>query len=215
MGIIMAVGVSISNGVLMVASAEQRRKAGVSPSGRARGRVAARAPHPDDDAGDARGMLPMAVKHGRGDSAAGARAVLRGLSASTLVVLFVLPLAFAYGRRGSVPTTSKSLDPFRCGVNTMRWSCLKCVREPSAGLSCWPRGLVSVSACRTAEAPARLPRPRNPSAWAAQGCRVGLPSARAEADGGPDRGRLREVNSYVEAPARRHQLRRPQGDLGS
>ncbi|WP_342374788.1 efflux RND transporter permease subunit [Myxococcus stipitatus] len=113
MGIIMAVGVSISNGVLMVASAEQRRKAGVGAIQAALEGVSLRVrPILMTTLAMLAGMLPMAVGHGEGGDqmAPLARAVLGGLSASTLVVLFVLPLAFAWAQ-GSVPTTSKSLDP--------------------------------------------------------------------------------------------------------
>lgn len=113
MGIIMAVGVSISNGVLMVASAEQRRKAGAGALQAALDGVSLRVrPILMTTLAMLAGMLPMAVGHGEGGDqmAPLARAVLGGLSASTLVVLFVLPLAFAWAQ-DSVPTTSKSLDP--------------------------------------------------------------------------------------------------------
>ncbi|AGC46540.1 AcrB/AcrD/AcrF family efflux transporter inner membrane protein [Myxococcus stipitatus DSM 14675] len=113
MGIIMAVGVSISNGVLMVASAEQRRRAGVGALQAALEGVSLRVrPILMTTLAMLAGMLPMAVGHGEGGDqmAPLARAVLGGLSASTLVVLFVLPLAFAWAQ-DSVPTTSKSLDP--------------------------------------------------------------------------------------------------------
>ncbi|QSQ14583.1 efflux RND transporter permease subunit [Myxococcus landrumensis] len=113
MGIIMAVGVSISNGVLMVASAEQRRKAGLGAIQAALDGVSLRVrPILMTTLAMLAGMLPMAVGHGEGGDqmAPLARAVLGGLSASTLVVLFVLPLAFAWAQ-DSVPTTSKSLDP--------------------------------------------------------------------------------------------------------
>lgn len=113
MGIIMAVGVSIANAVLLVASAEQRRRAGGDAARAALDGVSLRVrPILMTTLAMLAGMLPMAVGHGEGGDqmAPLARAVLGGLSASTLMVLFGLPLAFAWAQR-SVPTASRSLDP--------------------------------------------------------------------------------------------------------
>jgi multidrug efflux pump subunit AcrB len=113
MGIIMAVGVSIANAVLLVASAEQRRRAGADAVQAALEGVSLRVrPILMTTLAMLAGMLPMAVGHGEGGDqmAPLARTVLGGLSASTLTVLFVLPLAFAWAQR-SAPTVSRSLDP--------------------------------------------------------------------------------------------------------
>ncbi|WP_141619128.1 efflux RND transporter permease subunit [Myxococcus sp. AB036A] len=113
MGIIMAVGVSIANGVLLVASSEQRRKAGSNAPLAALEGVSLRVrPILMTTLAMLAGMLPMAIGHGEGGDqmAPLARAVIGGLSASTLMVLFGLPLAFAWAQ-DAVPTTSRSLDP--------------------------------------------------------------------------------------------------------
>ena len=113
MVIILAVGVSIANALLLAASAEQRRRAGGDSTRAALDGVSLRVrPILMTTLAMLAGMLPMAVGHGEGGDqmAPLARAVLGGLSASTFMVLFGLPLAFAWAQR-SVPTASRSLDP--------------------------------------------------------------------------------------------------------
>ena len=58
------------------------------------------------------GMLPMAIGFGEGgaQTAPLGRAVIGGILASTLIGLFVLPLAFAWVQEKS-STLSVSLDP--------------------------------------------------------------------------------------------------------
>jgi len=113
MGLIMSVGVSVANAVLVVTNAESLRL-------RYRDAVSAAR-----DAGAARlrpilmtsiamvfGMIPMAS--GLGDSgeqtAPLGRAVIGGLLASTLAALFILPIAFAAVQR-KTSFDSVSLDP--------------------------------------------------------------------------------------------------------
>ena len=58
------------------------------------------------------GMIPMAIGMGEaGDQSSPlGRAVIGGLVASTFAVLFILPLAFAWGQEKTT-TQSVSLDP--------------------------------------------------------------------------------------------------------
>ncbi len=113
MGIIMSVGVSISNAVLLITNAEQLRK------------INGNAMHSAIEAANVRvrpiimtalamiaGMIPMALGHGEagGQVSPLGRAVVGGLFFSTIAALFVLPLAFAWGQE-KTSTSSVSLDP--------------------------------------------------------------------------------------------------------
>ncbi|MBC6612786.1 efflux RND transporter permease subunit [Hymenobacter sp. BT507] len=113
MGLIMSVGVSVANAVLVVTNAEGLRL-------RYRDAVSAAR-----DAGGARlrpilmtsiamvfGMIPMASGLGDGgeQTAPLGRAVIGGLLASTVAALFILPVAFAAVQR-KTSFTSVSLDP--------------------------------------------------------------------------------------------------------
>lgn len=113
MGIIMSVGVSISNAVLLITNAEQLRK------------INGNAMHSAIEAANVRvrpiimtalamiaGMIPMALGHGEagGQVSPLGRAVVGGLFFSTIAALFVLPLAFAWGQE-KTGTSSVSLDP--------------------------------------------------------------------------------------------------------
>ncbi|WP_421943168.1 efflux RND transporter permease subunit [Pedobacter sp.] len=113
MGIIMSVGVSIANAVLLITNAEQLRKVNGNALESAREAAALRLrPIIMTSIAMIAGMLPMAIGHGEGGGAVSplGRAVIGGLLASTFAVLIVLPLVFAWVQ-GKETTDSISLDP--------------------------------------------------------------------------------------------------------
>jgi multidrug efflux pump subunit AcrB len=113
MGIIMSVGVSISNAVLLITNAEQLRKHNGNALLSAREAAALRLrPIVMTALAMVVGMVPMALGLGEaGDQVSPlGRAVIGGLVASTFAALFILPLAFAWGQ-GKATTQSVSLDP--------------------------------------------------------------------------------------------------------
>lgn len=113
MGIIMSVGVSISNSVLLITNAEQLRKHNGDAIKSAKEAVALRMrPILMTTVAMVAGMIPMAVGMGEGGDQASplGRAVIGGLIASTLAALFILPLVFAWVQ-GKASTISVSLDP--------------------------------------------------------------------------------------------------------
>jgi len=113
MGIIMSVGVSIANAVLLITNAEQLRKHNGNALESAREAAALRLrPIIMTSIAMIAGMLPMAIGHGEGGGAVSplGRAVIGGLLASTFAVLIVLPLVFAWVQ-GKQTTDSISLDP--------------------------------------------------------------------------------------------------------
>lgn len=113
MGIIMSVGVSIANAVLLVTNAEDIRKKGVDAFEAARQAAALRIrPIVMTSLAMIVGMIPMAIGHGEGGDQVSplGRAVIGGLFASTFSTLLVLPLAFAWVQRKAT-TRSVSLDP--------------------------------------------------------------------------------------------------------
>ena len=113
MGIIMSVGVSISNAVLLITNAEQLRKHNGDALLSAREAAALRLrPIMMTALAMVVGMIPMASGIGEaGDQSSPlGRAVIGGLIASTFAALFVLPLVFAWGREGAT-TASISLEP--------------------------------------------------------------------------------------------------------
>ena len=100
MGIIMSVGVSISNAVLLVTNAEQLRKHNGDSRLSAREAAALRLrPIVMTALAMVVGMIPMASGLGEaGDQTSPlGRAVVGGLIASTFAALFILPLVFAWG----------------------------------------------------------------------------------------------------------------------
>ncbi|NSL86320.1 MMPL family transporter [Chitinophaga sp. Mgbs1] len=113
MGMIMSVGVSISNAVLLITNAEQIRKHNGNALVSAKEASALRMrPIAMTALAMVVGMIPMASGLGEaGDQSSPlGRAVIGGLVASTFAALFILPLAFAWGQ-GKATTQSVSLDP--------------------------------------------------------------------------------------------------------
>ncbi|MFT3822356.1 MAG: efflux RND transporter permease subunit [Chitinophagaceae bacterium] len=113
MGIIMSVGVSISNAVLLITNAEQLRLHSGNAMQAAKEAAALRLrPILMTSLAMVAGMIPMASGLGEaGDQSAPlGRAVIGGLVASTFAALFILPLVFAWVQ-GKTTTQSVSLDP--------------------------------------------------------------------------------------------------------
>jgi len=113
MGMIMSVGVSISNSVLLVTNAEELRVLSGDSIKAAREAAGTRLrPILMTSVAMVVGMIPMASGLGEaGDQAAPlGRAVIGGLIASTFAALFMLPLLFA-GIQKKTSTQSPSLDP--------------------------------------------------------------------------------------------------------
>jgi len=113
MGMIMSVGVSISNAVLMVTNAEELRMRSGNALQAAREAASLRMrPILMTSVAMVVGMIPMASGLGEGGSQTAplGRAVIGGLIASTFAALFILPLVFAWVQ-GNTSTESVSLDP--------------------------------------------------------------------------------------------------------
>ena len=113
MGMIMSVGVSISNAVLLITNAEELRKHNANALLSAKEAAALRMrPIVMTALAMVVGMIPMATGLGEaGDQTSPlGRAVIGGLIASTFAALFILPLAFAWGQ-GKASNESVSLDP--------------------------------------------------------------------------------------------------------
>lgn len=110
MGIIMSVGVSISNAVLLITNAEQIRLTNNNALLSARDAAALRLrPIMMTALAMVVGMIPMASGLGEaGDQTSPlGRAVVGGLIASTFATLFILPLVFAWGQeKASVKSVS-------------------------------------------------------------------------------------------------------------
>lgn len=113
MGIIMSVGVSISNAVLLITNAEHLRKHNGDSLASAKEAAALRLrPILMTSLAMVAGMIPMAIGHGEGGDQVSplGRAVIGGLVASTFAVLIILPLVFAWVQK-KASITSVSLDP--------------------------------------------------------------------------------------------------------
>jgi multidrug efflux pump subunit AcrB len=113
MGIIMSVGVSIANAVLLITNAEQLRRVSANSLTSAKEAASLRIrPILMTTLAMVVGMIPMAAGFGEGGDQASplARAVIGGLIASTFATLLVLPLVFAWVQRKTT-TVSVSLDP--------------------------------------------------------------------------------------------------------
>jgi multidrug efflux pump subunit AcrB len=113
MGMIMSVGVSISNAVLLITNAEELRKHNGDALKSAREAVTLRLrPILMTAVAMIVGMIPMAtgLGEGGGQTAPLGRAVIGGLIASTFAALLILPQAFAWVQERTT-TQSVSLDP--------------------------------------------------------------------------------------------------------
>jgi len=113
MGMIMSVGVSISNAVLLITNAEELRKHNGNALKSAREAAALRIrPILMTSLAMIVGMIPMASGLGEGGDQTSplGRAVIGGLLASTFAALLILPLVFAWVQ-GNASTDSVSLDP--------------------------------------------------------------------------------------------------------
>ena len=113
MGMIMSVGVSISNAVLLITNAEELRKHNGDALKSAREAAALRVrPILMTSLAMIVGMIPMASGLGEGGDQTSplGRAVIGGLFASTFAALLILPLVFAWVQ-GKTTTDSVSLDP--------------------------------------------------------------------------------------------------------
>ena len=113
MGIIMSVGVSIANSVLLITNAEQLRLHSGNAWEAAEEAAALRLrPILMTTVAMVMGMIPMALGLGEGGDQASplGRAVIGGLIASTFAALFILPLVFSWVQ-SKTTTDSVSLDP--------------------------------------------------------------------------------------------------------
>ncbi len=113
MGIIMSVGVSISNAVLLITNAEELRlRNGNAVSAAYESASLRLRPILMTALAMIVGMVPMALGSGDGGDQASplGRAVIGGLFTSTFATLFILPLVFAWGQ-GKTSIQSVSLDP--------------------------------------------------------------------------------------------------------
>ena len=113
MGMIMSVGVSISNSVLLVTNAEHLRMQHGDAIRAARESASVRLrPILMTSVAMVVGMIPMASGLGEGGSQSAplGRAVIGGLVASTFAALFILPLVFAWVQK-KTSIQSVSLDP--------------------------------------------------------------------------------------------------------
>jgi multidrug efflux pump subunit AcrB len=113
MGIIMSVGVSIANAVLLITNAEQLRKVSGNALEAAKEAASLRLrPIIMTSVAMIAGMLPMAIGHGEGGDQVSplGRAVIGGLLFSTFAVLIILPLIFTWVQNKTT-TQSVSLDP--------------------------------------------------------------------------------------------------------
>ncbi|HJT87259.1 MAG TPA: efflux RND transporter permease subunit, partial [Bryobacteraceae bacterium] len=113
MGAIMALGVSVSNSILLVTFAEEwrRRHNGSSAEAALNGAETRLRAILMTSVAMIAGMIPMALAFGEGASQAAplGRAVIGGLAASTVATLFVLPAVFAAAQQ-RMGVESASLD---------------------------------------------------------------------------------------------------------
>jgi multidrug efflux pump subunit AcrB len=121
MGAIMAIGVSVANAILLITFSESRRREGANAHEAATTGARSRLrPIVMTACAMVAGMIPLALGLGEGgdQSAPLGRAVIGGLVASTLAVLFVLPALYAMAQR-KVSAASASLHPHDDGESSM------------------------------------------------------------------------------------------------
>ncbi|HEV3005039.1 MAG TPA: efflux RND transporter permease subunit, partial [Pirellulales bacterium] len=112
-GAIMAIGVAMANGILLVTFAEQhRRERNDAVAAAIEGAASRLRPILMTSLAMTAGMVPMALGLGEGGEQVAplGRAVIGGLAAATFATLVVLPAVFAIVQRGA-GTHSASLDP--------------------------------------------------------------------------------------------------------
>src|SRR4029079_10661509 len=112
-GAIMAIGVAMANGILLVTFAEHSRREGATSIDAALEGASTRVrPILMTSMAMIAGMMPLALawEEGSEQSAPLGRAVIGGLLAATFATLFVLPSVFALVQRRA-STKSASLDP--------------------------------------------------------------------------------------------------------
>jgi multidrug efflux pump subunit AcrB len=117
MGAIMAIGIAVANAILVVAFAEERRRAGDEVAEAARTAAAERLRAVSMTAAAmAAGMLPMALGVGEGGAQASplGRAVIGGLAAATVATLIIVPALYAL-LQGRASRQSSSLNPMDSG----------------------------------------------------------------------------------------------------
>lgn len=113
MGLIMSIGVSIANALLLISNAEDIRKQTGDALGAAKEAAALRIrPIIMTSLAMTAGMLPMAIGFGEGGDQTSplGRAVIGGIIASTFAVLVILPQIYAY-MQNKASIQSVSLDP--------------------------------------------------------------------------------------------------------
>ncbi|WP_447977255.1 efflux RND transporter permease subunit [Candidatus Nitrospira bockiana] len=113
LGAIMAVGVAVANGILLVSFADTRWQAGRTAADAAvEGAQGRLRPILMTSMAMIAGMIPLALALGEGgeQTAPLGRAVIGGLGAATIATLLILPTAFAVMKRRSRPAV-RSLDP--------------------------------------------------------------------------------------------------------
>lgn len=114
LGIIMAIGVSVANSILLVTFSEASRRAGADSEDAAiKGAQGRRRAILMTACAMIAGMIPLALGIGEGAQQTSplARAVIGGLAGSTLATLFVLPGIYAIVQRKADRHFSPSLDP--------------------------------------------------------------------------------------------------------
>lgn len=110
-GLLFMVGIAVSNSVLLVEFASRLRARGMDPTEAAAEAAAIRLrPILMTSLAAILGLVPMAIGFGHGSEANVplARAVVGGLAASTILTLFVVPIADAWVHRHAVPSNGST-----------------------------------------------------------------------------------------------------------
>jgi multidrug efflux pump subunit AcrB len=113
MGVLMMVGISVSNSVLLVEFANRQRQAGLDPLSAALSAARTRLrPILMTTVATILGLLPMAIHLRPGDemNLPLARAVIGGLAGSTILTLFVVPVLYTLFKRGQVANGQYAIE---------------------------------------------------------------------------------------------------------